>query len=191
MHQLAAFLSQPLPGKIPVSAIDFQALRKSDLYISDSFEEYAHPDHELSQLVVSVLRRTPRLGGEPMTAAAVDRTLLAMLIGIDEIVPQSSNIQVNFHPQRDQADSTSQMTLQSATGSSLRPDLQLRAEDQIRLLFKGEEKGSGHNLAEALQVCASSRQAMLLDQLSLHLHASCRQASHSHQWLTSLTSLAF
>lgn len=61
-------------------------------------------------------------------------------------------MRINFRIFRDQANGDSQMTLQSATGSSLRPDLQLRAQDQLRLLFKGEEKGLGHTLPDALQV---------------------------------------
>ncbi|KAK9841212.1 hypothetical protein WJX74_001927 [Apatococcus lobatus] len=71
-----------------------------------------------------------------------------MLLSIDQLLPIQSSMRVNFQTQRDQADSDSQMTVRSATGSSLRLDLQLRAEDNVRLLFKGEERGQGHSLAD-------------------------------------------
>ena len=99
----------------------------------------------------SAIQHDPYLGGEPLTAGAVDRSLLDMLLSIDQLLPLSDKMRVNSKIQRDQADS--QMTLQSATGNSLRPDLQLRAEDEVRLLFKGEEKGLGYSLADANQVC--------------------------------------
>lgn len=145
-------MTQPLPQKIPVSPATFHQVQNHDLDISSCFEASYQIDHQLQRFVEVVLLRSPTLGGEPMTAAAVNRTLLEVLEVIDQLLPSRNSMRINFRIFRDQADSDSQMTLRSATGSSLRPDLQLRAQDQLRLLFKGEEKGQGHNLPDALQV---------------------------------------
>ena len=154
LNQLSAFLNQPLPSKIRVSPAVFRSIRDSDLEISQSFQPSFHIDHQLQDLASRVIQHNPHLGGEPLTAGAVDRSLLDMLLSIDQLLPIQSSMRVNFQIQRDQADSDSQMTVRSATGSSLRPDVQLRAEDNVRLLFKGEEKGQGHSLADAREVCA-------------------------------------
>ena len=162
LNQLSTFLSQPLPGKIPVSPASFYSIQQSDLQISHSFAASVPADHRLQNIVGSVIQHDPYLGGEPLTASAVDRSLLDMLLSIDQLLPVSDKMRVNFKIQRDQADGDSQMTLQSSTGRSLRPDLQLRAEDEIRLLFKGEEKGLGYSLADAHQVCLIHWQEMSL-----------------------------
>ena len=135
------------------------------LNISHSFAAHAAVDHRLQDIVGSVIQLDPHLGGDLLTAGAVDRSLLLMLLSIDQLLPSRHSTRVNFKIQRDQADSDSQMTLRSPTGSSLRSDLQLRAEDAIQLLFKGEEKGLGRSLAEAYQVCIDYWQLILWDQL--------------------------
>ena len=152
LSQLSSFLSQPLPCKVLVSPAIFRFIQQSDLEISHNFAASISIDHRLQNIVGSVIQHDPYLGGEPLTAGAVDRSLLEMLLSIDQLLPSTNKMRVNLKIQRDQADSDSQMALRSATGSSLRPDLQLRAEDEIRLLFKGEEKGLGYSLADANQV---------------------------------------
>jgi hypothetical protein len=77
-------------------------------------------------------------GKEQHTLVAVEALLVQPLLFLDRAAP--AEVQLRAVPQRDTSDSTSGMTLSSATGKPLRPDFQLRSSDGRRLLFKGEDK---------------------------------------------------
>lgn len=156
--QLSSIITQPWSARIEIFPQAYQLLKDSDPELADCFVACASVSHSLCRKLSHIISENHQLGSEAMTSTAVYNVFVQTLLIIDELLPHLSPMRIGLQVQRDQADCDSLMTLLSAAGKSLRPDLVLRAKDQLRMLFKGEEKGLGHSLAEAVEVRAAVAQ---------------------------------
>lgn len=83
---------------------------------------------------------------EQHTLLAAEALFIHPLAQLDRLAPPGT--QLSLKKQRDSSDTSTGMTAPSTSGKPLRPDLQLRSSDGLRLLFKGEDKADC--LAEAV-----------------------------------------
>ena len=152
LDQLASALYQPLPARLKINPTAYQRLCQDDPHLAAQFEECQPKDHKLQTRVSCIVMDDLRFGSEYLTASAVDVVLTRLLLLFDDILPITSPTRVAIALQRDQGESSSSMTLKSALGENLRPDLALRAQDELRLLFKGEEVAEDGTLDDAKEV---------------------------------------
>ena len=152
LDELETFLLQLLSTKLPLNPFAYQLVVTQDPQLAEHFSEGLVAQDQLQVKISLTILEDLCIGSESMVASAVDACMVRLLMLIDGLLPATSASHIGFHLERDQADTTSTMTILSLKGHSLRPDLVLRAEDQQRMVFKAEEKRVKFTLEEAKQV---------------------------------------
>ena len=140
VRQLKSVLLSDLTAKLPIDPDVFATLPPD---LSCHFQPGSG---RLSRTITAAVEEKPMQGGKPCTTIAVHNTVIALLIKLDRVLRAA--YRTGLVIQRDQTDSDQLMTLELATGGSLRSDGQLRNRDG-GLLAKWEERGAG--LMEAKQ----------------------------------------
>ena len=149
LSELDEFLLQSLSTKVPLNPDAYQLAVAQDPELAKDFSEGQIVLDQLQLKISAIILGDLCIGSEVMVASAVDACLVRLLLLIDDLLPVSAASYIGYRLERDQADSTSTMTILSPSGQSLRPDLVLRAKDQERMLFKAEEKSDKFTLTEA------------------------------------------
>lgn len=140
LNELRNLLQKPLPVKIPMAAAALRLL----LHSADGFV-LDNTGGLLSTAVSAAVCSHAQFGGGPLTAYHVDNVLTRTLLAMDEAAPLDRRADLKL--QRDGVNSPSQITEHSLLG----PGLMLRQARSGGLLFKGEEKGSGDFIIEAVE----------------------------------------
>jgi hypothetical protein len=141
LSELQAFLEGPTLAPLPLSDPWLERLR--------AFPEHAHALQgleavsingavALAEIATSALRWLWSPGkSEQHMMLAVESLFVNPLMQLDLLAPPGAKL--SMKKQRDSADNSTGMTATN-TAKPFRPDLQVRSEDLMRLLFKGEDK---------------------------------------------------
>eukprot|EP00611_Tribonema_gayanum_P014538 TRINITY_DN2595_c0_g1_i2.p1 TRINITY_DN2595_c0_g1~~TRINITY_DN2595_c0_g1_i2.p1 ORF type:complete len:661 (+),score=107.01 TRINITY_DN2595_c0_g1_i2:195-2177(+) len=153
-EDLDAILSCPPPVKLPVLRGVFSELMAKSPATAAHFCVADGTTEKLTIALATALSSDPiGLQQQPFVAGAVNKCFIEVLSLLDGHLPLNLQLGLKFH--RDVGDSGSLMTLLSPSGVSLRPDIVIRDRDDIRLLFKAEEKDQSHKISVPIEELCS------------------------------------